>query len=160
MQQVNTEISSSANNYKVDEIDLFIQKNQKFYSKRFKKMKETGKSISWNWAAFFFGVYWMVYRKMYFKAVAFFILSIVASSTPYIGILLNFAVMTGISIYANALYLDDVEGKIKKIKVLYPHDKEKMIKKVGGVNMPFAVGIGVIHQLTGVIMVLLTLGIF
>ena len=31
-------------------------------------MKESGKSISWNWAAFFMGIYWMVYRKMYFKA--------------------------------------------------------------------------------------------
>ena len=80
-------------NEQLNILSLFIQKNQDFYEKKFKKMEETGKSISWNWAAFFMGIYWMIYRKMYFKAGAFFILSLVASSTPYIGWILNIAVL-------------------------------------------------------------------
>ncbi len=59
---------------RVNEVNLFIQRNQKFYEEKFKKMNDTGKSASWNWAAFFLGIYWMIYRKMYFKAGAFFIL--------------------------------------------------------------------------------------
>lgn len=125
----------------VNEVNLFVQKNQKFYEEKFRKMEETGKSISWNWAAFFMGIYWMIYRKMYFKAGAFFVLSLVASSTPYIGYILNFAVLIGIAIYANALYLDHVQGAIKKAKELFPHEKDVIIKKMGGTNLTMAIGI-------------------
>lgn len=126
---------------RVDEINLFIQRNQKFYEEKFKKMNDTGKSTSWNWAAFFLGIYWMVYRKMYFKAGAFFILSLVASSTPYIGGILNFAVLVGIGIYANALYMDHIDGNIEKVKTLFSDNKEVIIKKIGGTNLPLALGL-------------------
>lgn len=123
---------------RVNEVNLFIQRNQKFYEEKFKKMNDTGKSASWNWAAFFLGIYWMIYRKMYFKAGAFFILSLVASSTPYIGGILNFAVLVGIGIYANALYMDHVDGNIEKVKTLFSDNKEVIIKKIGGTNLPLA----------------------
>lgn len=129
---------------RVNEVNLFIQRNQKFYEEKFKKMNDTGKSASWNWAAFFLGVYWMVYRKMYFKAVAFFILSLVASSTPYIGGILNFAVLVGIGIYGNALYMDHVDGNIEKVDVLFSDDKEVIIKKIGGTNLPLALGLYIV----------------
>lgn len=35
---------------------------------------------------------------------------LVVSSTPYIGVILNFAVLVGIGIYANDLYLDHING--------------------------------------------------
>ena len=126
---------------RVNEVNLFIQRNQKFYEDKFKKMNDTGKSASWNWAAFFLGIYWMIYRKMYFKAGAFFILSLVASSTPYIGGILNFAVLVGIGIYANALYMDHVDGNIEKVKTLFSDNKEVIIKKIGGTNLPLALGL-------------------
>lgn len=126
---------------RLNEVNLFIQRNQKFYEEKFKKMNDTGKSASWNWAAFFLGIYWMIYRKMYFKAGAFFILSLVASSTPYIGGILNFAVLVGIGIYANALYMDHIDGNIEKVKTLFSDNKDVIIKKIGGTNLPLAVGI-------------------
>ncbi len=144
MQQVNQQLN---------DLDLFIQRNHKFYEKKFRKMKETGKSRSWNWAAFFMGIYWMVYRKMYFKAGAFFILSLVASSTPYIGNILNLAVLIGIGIYANALYLDHIDGNIEKINILFPNDKDTILKKRGGTNLPLAL------SLYGVVVLTLLLGI-
>ena len=78
---------------------------------------------------------------MYFKAGAFFILSLVASSTPYIGGILNFAVLVGIGIYANALYMDHVDGNIEKVKTLFSDNKEVIIKKIGGTNLPLALGL-------------------
>lgn len=132
MQQVNQQLN---------DLDLFIQRNHKFYEKKFRKMNETGKSRSWNWAAFFMGIYWMVYRKMYFKAGAFFILSLVASSTPYVGSILNLAVLIGIGIYANALYLDHIDGNIEKINILFPNDKDTILKKRGGTNLPLALSL-------------------
>lgn len=137
-------------NQQVNDVNLFMQKNQKFYEEKFRKMDDRGKSISWNWAAFFMGIYWMIYRKMYFKAGAFCILSLVASSTPYIGLVLNFAVLVGIGIYANALYLDHIQENIEKTKTLSPNNKEEILKSKGGTNLPLALGIYVIHTLLSV----------
>lgn len=135
----------------VNEVNLFIQKNEKFYEEKFKKMNDTGKSVSWNWAAFFLGIYWMIYRKMYFKAAAFFILSLVASYTPYIGWILNAAVLVGIGIYANALYLDHIEVNMKRTKILGPDYKDIIARRKGGTNLPLAIGIAAIHNLLAVL---------
>lgn len=131
----------------VNELNLFIQKNLNFYEEKFRKMDDSGKSISWNWAAFFMGIYWMIYRKMYFKAGAFFILSLVASSTPYIGGILNLAVLIGIGIYANALYQDQIRGNMEKTKGLLPEAKEIIAKKRGGTNLPLAIGLYAVHNI-------------
>lgn len=135
----------------VNELNLFIQKNQNFYEEKFRKMDDSGKSISWNWAAFFMGIYWMIYRKMYFKAGAFFILSLVASYTPYIGSILNFAVLIGIGIYANALYQDQIRVNMEKIKGLLPEAKEIITKKRGGTNLPLAIGLYAVHNIVAII---------
>ena len=140
-----------------DEITLFIQNNENFYKRKFKKMDETGKSVSWNWAAFFMGIYWMVYRKMYFKAGAFLLLSMVASYTPYIGSILNLCVLFGIAVYANALYKDHVENSIKKECILFPEKKEEALEKIGGTNLPMTIGIGVAHFI--IVFIVLVMGI-
>ena len=140
-----------------DEITLFIQNNENFYKRKFKKMDETGKSVSWNWAAFFMGIYWMVYRKMYFKAGAFLLLSMVASYTPYIGSILNLCVLFGIAVYANALYKDHVENSIKKVSILFPEKKEEALEKIGGTNLPMTIGIGVAHFI--IVFIVLVMGI-
>ena len=142
----------------INEVNLFIQKNQKFYEEKFRKMDDTGKSISWNWAAFFMGIYWMIYRKMYFKAAAFFVLSSVASSTPYIGGILNLAVLVGIAIYANALYLDHVRGNVNKVEEIFPEEKELIIQKMGGTNLPLALAIGIGHYLYTFVVLIGVLG--
>ena len=140
-----------------DEITLFIQNNGNFYKRKFKKMDDTGKSVSWNWAAFFMGIYWMVYRKMYFKAGAFLLLSMVASYTPYIGSILNLCVLFGIAVYANALYKDHVENSIKKVSILFPEKKEEALEKIGGTNLPMTIGIGVAHFI--IVFIVLVMGI-
>jgi len=139
----------------VNELNLFIQKNLNFYEEKFRKMDDSGKSISWNWAAFFMGIYWMIYRKMYFKAGAFFILSLVASSTPYIGGILNLAVLIGIGIYANALYQDEIRGNMEKTKGLLPEAKEIIAKKRGGTNLPLAIGLYTVHNIVVIIILAL-----
>ena len=140
-----------------DEITLFIQNNENFYKRKFKKMDETGKSVSCNWAAFFMGIYWMVYRKMYFKAGAFLLLSMVASYTPYIGNILNLCVLFGIAVYANALYKDHVENSIKKVSILFPEKKEEALEKIGGTNLPMTIGIGVAHFI--IVFIVLVMGL-
>ena len=135
-------------NTETDLVEVFVQRNKNYYKNKFEKMKKSGKSISWNWAAFFMGIYWMIYRKMYFKAAAFLLLNIIATNTPHIEIYLNTAVLVGIGIFGNALYLDHVEEKIEKAKIIFPHNKEEVLAKRGGTNLPLVVGLSVAHVAT------------
>ncbi len=135
-------------NTETDLVEVFVQRNKNYYKNKFEKMKKSGKSISWNWAAFFMGIYWMIYRKMYFKAAAFLLLNIIATNTPHIGVYLNTAVLVGIGIFGNALYLDHVEEKIEKAKIIFPHNKEEVLAKRGGTNLPLVVGLSVAHVAT------------
>ena len=141
----------------VNEINLFIQKNQNFYEEKFREMDDSGKSISWNWAAFFMGIYWMIYRKMYFKAAAFFILSLVASFTPYIGGILYLAVLVGIGVYGNALYQDQIRVNMEKTKGLLPEAKELIAMKRGGTNLPLAIGIYAVSTILAIIILVIVL---
>jgi len=53
-----------------DEILNFAQKNANYYLLKWRVMEITQSRISWNWASCLFGVFWLVYRKMYFYALA------------------------------------------------------------------------------------------
>lgn len=37
----------------------------KSYQQRWKSMEKRSSKLSWNWATFFFRLFWVVYRKMY-----------------------------------------------------------------------------------------------
>ncbi len=51
----------------------FIEKKTDYYLSRWNIFENSGEKINWNWAAFFFSAYWMMYRKMYVPAVAVFV---------------------------------------------------------------------------------------
>lgn len=58
---------------------LFLRHNVDFYQRKWRSMFARAQSIdrmattsSWNWAAFFIGVSWLLYRKMYLRAIAVF----------------------------------------------------------------------------------------
>ena len=48
---------------------FFIDKNASRYVDIYAENENKKFFLSWNWAAFFFGVNWMCYRKMYKNAV-------------------------------------------------------------------------------------------
>jgi len=50
-----------------------------FYLSHWRKMDETGKKTSWNWAACFLNVFWFAYRKMWGPMVAMGLLYVVTS---------------------------------------------------------------------------------
>ena len=47
--------------------------------------------------------------------------------------------------YKNALYLDHVEGNIKKASMIFPHDKEAVLRKKGGTNLPLTIALAVVQ---------------
>ena len=44
---------------------VFVGPNYGFYARRWAQAERFGGMISWNWAAFFLGLFWLAYRKMY-----------------------------------------------------------------------------------------------
>ncbi len=50
---------------KAEDLAAFVGAKSEYYLPRFRRIARNGSSASWNWAAFFFGPLWLLYRKMY-----------------------------------------------------------------------------------------------
>lgn len=48
----------------------FIEKKVDYYLSKWEVFEHSSEKISWNWSAFLFSAYWMMYRKMYIPAIA------------------------------------------------------------------------------------------
>lgn len=66
------------------DLATYVQASAHRYIKKFKKF-ESGKKLSFNFAAFFFAPYWFFYRKLY-KAGAFFLVAFVTASILLSGL--------------------------------------------------------------------------
>lgn len=111
--------NSYSNNISIEEFAAFIgEKNTNYYLKYFDKRKNTNYFSSWNWPCFFLTYYWLLYRKLYLHAAILipvtFILSRVLGKKSFI--LIAFVIRILLSIFANAIYLNNAERKIKSIK--------------------------------------------
>lgn len=122
-----------------DEMNMFISKNIEYYNPKFRQITRTGDKKTWNWSAFFFNIYWFLYRKMYVQAVIIFFISIIATMIPYVGIIINLCMAIGIGMYANSIYLDNINKKLNEIAIMGSdmgyETKESMIMKKGGTNI-------------------------
>ncbi|MDR1523203.1 MAG: DUF2628 domain-containing protein [Endomicrobium sp.] len=56
------------------DIEALVGKNSRYYLEKFEYMRQKNKA-TWNWAAFFFGTAWLIYRKMYMQASIYFVIS-------------------------------------------------------------------------------------
>jgi hypothetical protein len=111
----------------------FIGTNRDYYLSKWNRHKGKEWFVSWNWAGFFFGCLWLLYRKMYvlFFAIYF---SIVFFSyfLPISGI--GMAMLTGM--YGNAFYRRHTTRKIREIRSsVDPEHQERMIKEEGGTSV-------------------------
>jgi hypothetical protein len=113
-----------------DEIRAFVGTNSQYYIQNFSKFTISGTekfTPTWNWSAFCFTFFWMLYRKMYLQAVVtFFIFCL-----PGINIILH--IVAGV--VGNYLYYRHVKDKILEIRPmqtqqnLYP-----VLQEAGGVH--------------------------
>ena len=139
-----------ANEFPDEQLEKFVGKSYSFYQQKWQKSKnDNNNPMSWNMAAFFLGLVWMVYRKMYKYAFIVFGVIVVESifeemlgfsSAMTYGANIVFALFFGF--YGNAIYQRHAKNKISEISTSYPPEQvEVEIERQGGVNMLFAVGI-------------------
>ena len=131
----------------VRQVDAFIGTNQVFYARQWQFAERNSLSISWNWAAFFFGVLWMAYRKMYLPCAVFVVTTLgimsgaIALQLP-LGTLqavlqtvqICFVVLFGL--YGNLVYRWHVQRTLRRIGTQYPPEQaQQQMARWGGVSL-------------------------
>ncbi|WP_252237975.1 MULTISPECIES: DUF2628 domain-containing protein [unclassified Clostridium] len=101
-----------------EEFTSFVGKRKSsYYIEYFNRYKTNNKFISWNWAAFFFGAYWLLYRKLFLMFFLFILIT-----TSIVSLLGPFAAFTGViislvlGVFGNNIYIRFVEHKIFSVK--------------------------------------------
>ena len=131
--------------------ERLIGSKTEYYLPRFEKMETLNSITDWNWAAFFFGFWWMLYRKMYvFGAVALVVTELLSMLTiPGLGLLVSLAV----GVVGNFLYMKDINNRTDKAMDLQPEEREVYIQKNSGTGWTGVVVAFVVFLILGMIFV-------
>ena len=146
----NIKINSEPLNQKTgnDEVihQKLIGKNSEYYLMKFKQLNIKQKKSSWNFVAFFWLGFWLVYRKMYAYATALIISEIVMSFVldSYLYIF-TIGVRITAGILGNYIYKKFIYTKTYSAHLLTGTQKQMYIKKHGGVNIWLTIVIVVIY---------------
>jgi len=135
-----------------EELRIFVGKNADYYISKWEEVSEN--KISWNRAAFFFGLLWFGYRKMYPHAFGFMIFSLILqiiqtkmNTDPLIIGLTNLAISIFIGMFGNYLYYEYAKSKVQEIESKITDEKNLYIElaRQGGASYFTAIGIGLMY---------------
>lgn len=130
---------------KEDAMRIFFGRNFGYYERYYRKFRETGKKVSWNWCSFLFSPMWFFSRKMYlFGGLLAFISSVLQLGNTmlyqYIDdprmsalllpwSLLNLIFFIALGMFGNYLYITHMEKKIR-----YPGEEGLNEEQVAQIN--------------------------
>ncbi len=127
-------------NGRMDEfMQALIQNNIYYYDQKFAMMNMSGSSVAWNWASFFLGAYWMVYRKMYLNTLFLWLINIgigLIGMIPVVGWIISGILGIGLwvcmGLFGNVIYKKHVEKIYEECRNLsYDHRKQECVTKGG-----------------------------
>ncbi len=135
---------------KEEDYIAFIGNNADKYLRKFNAFTVGGIenfALTWHWPAFFFGFWWMLYRKVYSWALLAFLIACI----PYVG----FAGMIAWGITGNYIYYRHATSKIRALRQMQPSANISVaLSQIGGVNQ-WVVWVAVILTIVGIIMVII-----
>ncbi|MCL2818376.1 MAG: DUF2628 domain-containing protein [Actinomycetia bacterium] len=143
VKNLTTESSISSFN----EAATFIGPNADYYIPRFQQMEASGSPMSWNWSAFFFGLFWMLYRKMWLYALIAWAVLFVLELVPVIGQIVPFVAWIGLGLFGNFIYKKFVEEELAKAAPLAPAERKAQLAARGGISWIPAIIAGVLIAL-------------
>ncbi len=139
-----------------ENLRIFVGKNANYYIAKWEELGE-GNKISWNWSAFFFGLIWFAYRKMYPHTFAMLIFSIILyivqvkfNTSEWVVALTNLSISIVIGMFGNYLYYDYSKSKLKDIKKQTQDERKLYVElaRNGGTSIATAFGIFVLYLIT------------
>jgi hypothetical protein len=128
-----------------DVIRAFVQKNADYYITKWKIMAATDSKVSWNWPAFLFGGFWMLYRKMYLYFFILLFVGLIVGFIPFINFIASLAMWIGLGVFGNYLYAKFTYDKLMKLKLMHKDEESlKLAASQAGGTSVLAVVIAVI----------------
>ena len=138
----------------VDLLAVFVGDNYAFYARKWTVSDRFSGIFSWNWAAFFLGLFWLAYRKMYWHCGI-----IIAAGLLFMGTAqvlqippekmmqwqINaapiFSMLMGL--FSNWMYRKHAERTIRQITATYsdPEQRSLQLAQQGGASMTSAAAI-------------------
>ena len=118
-----------------------IDRSTSYYISKFRIMRDDDTAITWNWSAFLFTYFWLLYRKMYRIGIGLVVFSQVLSITlrllsvpnltrslisASIGLIFGFV--------GNSLYMQSIEKTIEALNDLEGKERDELLLKRKGVN--------------------------
>lgn len=138
------ENSTSASN-EISDLELihFIgNKNTEYYFEKFKANETKKNFASWNWASFFLGTYWLLYRKLYkwfigVLLVKLFGTLLISTFSSTLATIFDLAIMILLGVYGNCIYVYSSKKKISSLKSFFTKfgNSTEAIKENGGTNL-------------------------
>lgn len=133
---------------------LFVGKNSDYYIQRWEEINLSKSKISWNWAGFFFGLFWFAYRKMYSYTFGLMMFSLflqyvqkIMNTDPIVIALTNILISVVIGMFGNYLYYEYIKSKIATLDKSIPDENLRNLEivRTGGESLSTAVAIGLLY---------------
>lgn len=117
--------------------EQLIGPNADYYTDKFRELEREGRTVSWNWAAFWLSAYWFFYRKMYGYGAAILGGALLLS-------LVNLGTLAGgayvvLALFANTIYRKRIEKLAGQANAMAEPYRREFIEKNGGVNIAAAI---------------------
>ena len=148
-------------NYEDRMLYAFVGKPEKFlwYKKAFLKYNHSGVSdFAWNWSwyAFFFGFWYLLYRKEYFwSLILILIYALLGSTGGFYALLINSVIGGSLPYFVYLRYIrkkQEIESKIQDEEL-----RVEVMEKIGGTNK-FVIGLGIACIVLTLLIIFIVLG--
>jgi hypothetical protein len=123
-----------------------------YYEQKFQMMRQFNTTTAWNFAAFFCGTFWFVYRKMYKWALLTVVAGMINIIIPFFpGLLVS--VMIGV--FGNSIYMRHIEKLAAQYNALPENEKPSLLKRGG--TSGAAVGVAIALYILLIIAIAVTI---
>ena len=118
------------------EIEALVGVNAEYYMPRFETMYAQTSPVSWNTAAFLVAPFWLLYRKMYGYAAAFWgAACLLTVANSWFTIFMNIGLYVAAGLFANKIYMLRLEKLARESQGMMEPYKGMFLCKRGGVNV-------------------------
>lgn len=119
--------------YEAEE-NLFIGTNTEYYRSKFDEMRTLKQKVSLNWAALFFGIFWMLYRKMYGVAAGALVATVIAGLLGAAGGAVGLILTVCYGLFGNYLYMMTVQKRVTDVQRYAEPARSQYVEKYAGVS--------------------------